>query len=79
MRPAGAGLTPRVAAVRDRLEALTGQRYDSVLINLYEDGKCGMRYHVDPLVRMTDGWMGREGVAGGGLVGESWVRPGNPS
>lgn len=35
--------------VRDALHALTGQWFDSVLINMYEDGKCGMRYHVDPL------------------------------
>jgi alkylated DNA repair dioxygenase AlkB len=48
-QPAPAGLTPRVAAVRDALEVLTGTRYDSVLVNFYEDGKCGMRYHADPL------------------------------
>ncbi|KXZ43391.1 hypothetical protein GPECTOR_92g614 [Gonium pectorale] len=35
--------------VRDALQALTGVWYDSVLINYYSDGKCGMRYHVDPL------------------------------
>lgn len=23
--------------------------FDSVLINLYGDGRCGMRYHADPL------------------------------
>jgi alkylated DNA repair dioxygenase AlkB len=49
MVPPPGGLTPSVAAVRDALAALTGVRYDSVLINYYEDGKCGMRYHVDPL------------------------------
>lgn len=43
------GMTPRVAAVRDALQQLLGERFDSVLINYYEDGKCGMRYHVDPL------------------------------
>jgi hypothetical protein len=63
MRPPPGGLTPRVAAVRDALAALTGQWYDSVLVNLYEDGKCGMKYHVDPLVsgfRACAGrWMGR--------------------
>jgi len=58
MLPAPGGLTPLVAAVRDRLARLTGQTYDSVLINLYCDGKCGMRYHVDPLVRCCFGWMG---------------------
>lgn len=42
-------MTPRVAAVRDALAALTGVRFDSVLINLYEDGKAAMRYHEDPL------------------------------
>jgi len=31
--------------LRDLLHAATGVWYDSVLINLYPDGKCGMRYH----------------------------------
>lgn len=35
--------------MRDALLGLTGQHYDSVLINLYPDGRCGMRYHADPL------------------------------
>lgn len=35
--------------MRDELQRLTGVWYDSVLINYYGDGKCGMRYHVDPL------------------------------
>lgn len=38
-----------VLQVRDALYRLTGVQYDSVLINYYADGKCGMRYHVDPL------------------------------
>ena len=42
-------MTPLVAGVRDRLEALMGVRYDSVLINFYPDGKSGMRFHADPL------------------------------
>jgi alkylated DNA repair dioxygenase AlkB len=37
--------------VRDRLAALTGEHYDSVLVNYYPDGKCGMRFHVDPLYK----------------------------
>ncbi|MEW5316236.1 MAG: hypothetical protein WDW38_007617 [Sanguina aurantia] len=36
-------------AVRDRLTELTGVCYDSVLINYYHDGRCGMRFHSDPL------------------------------
>lgn len=35
--------------VRDALAATTGVVYDSVLVNLYPDGKAGMRFHVDPL------------------------------
>eukprot|EP00775_Hariotina_reticulata_P001430 gene1430-1771_t len=38
MVPTRDGLSPRIAQV-----------YDSVLINYYADGKCGMRFHVDPL------------------------------
>ena len=41
-------MTPRIAAIRDRLAAVTGVYYDCVLINLYEDGKTAMRYHIDP-------------------------------
>lgn len=41
-------MTPRIAAIRDRIQALTGTYYDCVLINLYQDGKTGMRYHIDP-------------------------------
>ncbi|KAG8470748.1 hypothetical protein KFE25_009169 [Diacronema lutheri] len=36
------------AAVRDTLRALSGIEYDSCLVNLYEHGKVGMRYHQDP-------------------------------
>lgn len=49
MIPPPGGLTASVARVRAALQDLTGVHYDSVLINYYEDGKCGMRYHVDPL------------------------------
>lgn len=41
-------MTPRVAAIRDRLFQVTGIYHDCVLVNLYEDGKVGMRYHIDP-------------------------------
>ncbi len=41
-------MTPRIARIRDAIHALTGVYYDCVLINLYEDGKTGMRYHIDP-------------------------------
>ncbi|KAG2495291.1 hypothetical protein HYH03_006564 [Edaphochlamys debaryana] len=46
MQPQDGGFSP---AVRDLLYERTGVDYDSCLINFYEDGKCGMRYHVDPL------------------------------
>ncbi|GLC37428.1 hypothetical protein PLESTB_001587100 [Pleodorina starrii] len=49
MQPQTGGLSPSVLKVRDALTAMTGVVYDSVLINYYADGKCGMRYHVDPL------------------------------
>lgn len=37
-----------LAAVRERLLELSGVDYDSCLVNLYEHGKVGMRYHQDP-------------------------------
>ncbi|KAF8061107.1 RDH14 [Scenedesmus sp. PABB004] len=48
---AGGRLTPRVARVRDALAAACGPafEFDSVLVNYYENGKCGMRFHADPL------------------------------
>ncbi|EFJ49206.1 hypothetical protein VOLCADRAFT_104423 [Volvox carteri f. nagariensis] len=49
MQPQPGGLSTHIRQVRDRLWELTGVKYDSVLINYYADGKCGMRYHVDPL------------------------------
>eukprot|EP00879_Flechtneria_rotunda_P011597 GHRR01012114.1.p2 GENE.GHRR01012114.1~~GHRR01012114.1.p2 ORF type:complete len:150 (-),score=9.91 GHRR01012114.1:673-1122(-) len=53
--PAGCTSTPSVCLsvcadqVRDMLLQVTGESYDSVLINYYPDGKCGMRFHTDPL------------------------------
>ncbi|MGQ3285634.1 hypothetical protein [Bosea sp. (in: a-proteobacteria)] len=46
---AGAGgMTPGVARVRDAVQRLAGVRFDSVLVNYYPDGRCGMRFHADP-------------------------------
>ena len=33
--------------IRARVEALTGQRYNGVLLNLYRDGRDGMGWHAD--------------------------------
>jgi alkylated DNA repair dioxygenase AlkB len=33
--------------VRERLQSLTGHRYNSVLLNLYRDGRDGMGWHAD--------------------------------
>jgi alkylated DNA repair dioxygenase AlkB len=33
--------------IRERLQALTGHRYNSVLLNLYRDGRDGMGWHAD--------------------------------
>lgn len=38
---------PLVAALRDRIEALSGARFNSVLLNLYRDGRDGMGFHAD--------------------------------
>ncbi|GAX75757.1 hypothetical protein CEUSTIGMA_g3200.t1 [Chlamydomonas eustigma] len=48
MRPSGP-LSPEIRKVRDQLIDLTGVKFDSVLINYYKDGRCGMRFHSDPL------------------------------
>jgi len=40
-------LPPRVAAIRDRIEAATGRRFNSVLLNLYRDGRDGVGWHRD--------------------------------
>lgn len=39
--------TAELGAVRARVEALSGQRYNSVLANLYRDGRDGMGWHAD--------------------------------
>ena len=39
--------TPRVAAVRRRIEAAAGQRFNSVLANLYRDGADRLGWHAD--------------------------------
>jgi alkylated DNA repair dioxygenase AlkB len=39
--------TGELQTIRDRVEALTGQRYNSVLLNLYRDGRDGMGWHSD--------------------------------
>ncbi len=40
--------SPMVRHVRNQLWNLTGQYYDGCLLNLYHNGKSGMRYHSDP-------------------------------
>src|SRR5262245_37725191 len=40
-------LPPRVAAIRDRVEAATGLRFNSALLNLYRDGRDGVSWHRD--------------------------------
>ena len=39
--------TPRVAAIRRRIEAAVGQRFNSVLANLYRDGTDRLGWHAD--------------------------------
>jgi alkylated DNA repair dioxygenase AlkB len=39
--------TPALLAVRERVEALAGRRFNSVLANLYRDGRDGMGWHAD--------------------------------
>ena len=39
--------TPRVTAVRRRIEAATGEAFNSVLANLYRDGNDRMGWHAD--------------------------------
>ena len=44
-----AGMSPLVGAVRDALAAgPIDRRYDSVLVNYYENSGVGMRFHADP-------------------------------
>ena len=39
--------TDELLLVRERLQSLTGHRYNSVLLNLYRDGRDGMGWHAD--------------------------------
>jgi len=39
--------TPELLRVRHRAEELTGRSYNSVLLNLYRDGRDGMGWHAD--------------------------------
>jgi alkylated DNA repair dioxygenase AlkB len=39
--------SPHLQGLRDLAETLTGQRYNSVLLNLYRDGRDGMGWHAD--------------------------------
>ena len=34
--------------IRNHIELETGVRYDCCLINLYPDGDCACKFHVDP-------------------------------
>ena len=40
--------SPIVRDIRDKLLKRTEQYYDGCLLNLYPDGRSGMRYHIDP-------------------------------
>jgi alkylated DNA repair dioxygenase AlkB len=40
-------LPSRVAAIRDRIQAATGRRFNAVLLNLYRDGLDGVSWHRD--------------------------------
>ena len=39
--------TPHVAAIRSRIEAATGETFNSVIANLYRDGRDRMGWHAD--------------------------------
>jgi len=39
--------TPALLEIRDRCEALAGERFNSVLANLYRDGNDGVAWHSD--------------------------------
>jgi alkylated DNA repair dioxygenase AlkB len=39
--------TDDLQGVRERLQRMTGHRYNSVLLNLYRDGRDGMGWHAD--------------------------------
>lgn len=40
-------LTEAIRTVKDRVEEITGAEFNSVLLNLYEDGKHGIGWHSD--------------------------------
>jgi alkylated DNA repair dioxygenase AlkB len=40
-------MSPRLAAIRDQVEALTGRAFNSVLANLYRDGGDSVGWHRD--------------------------------
>lgn len=39
--------TPELQRVRERVQGLTGARFNAVLLNLYRDGRDGMGWHAD--------------------------------
>jgi alkylated DNA repair dioxygenase AlkB len=39
--------TPALLGIRHRVEEITGQHFNSVLLNLYRDGRDGMGWHAD--------------------------------
>jgi alkylated DNA repair dioxygenase AlkB len=39
--------TPSLLVIRDRVQDLTGVRFNAVLLNLYRDGRDGMGWHAD--------------------------------
>jgi alkylated DNA repair dioxygenase AlkB len=39
--------TSELLGIRHRVEEFSGQRYNSVLLNLYRDGRDGMGWHAD--------------------------------
>jgi alkylated DNA repair dioxygenase AlkB len=39
--------TPPLLRIRERVEALSGHSFNSVLLNLYRDGRDGMGWHAD--------------------------------
>ena len=46
-RYTASGWPPAIAAVKARVQAGTGHRFNSVLANLYRDGQDGMGWHAD--------------------------------
>jgi alkylated DNA repair dioxygenase AlkB len=46
--------TPELALIRERVEALTGRGFNSVLANLYRDGQDAMGWHADDEKELGD-------------------------